>query len=172
MGARDGYELRSARFQNVRAFDNTVLRLDGKNIVLVGPNNAGKTSLLRMLEWLFNGADEALLREERALTSEEHELLLPARRTRGRARRITLSVYVPDGRHARRFDAEDHLVSLRIGIQSNSVWVQVGPPKRGELMKSSELGLEFLRNLQQQYRVRYISSTRDAVSGEFTRLVI
>jgi predicted ATP-dependent endonuclease of OLD family len=53
--------LESIRVENIRGFDNMVMAVGERNAVLVGPNNAGKTSVLRILDWVFNSADPALL---------------------------------------------------------------------------------------------------------------
>ena len=47
---------------------------------LVGPNNAGKTSLLRILDWSINHADVALLTDGRGLSDQE-ALLCSQQRT-------------------------------------------------------------------------------------------
>lgn len=167
MVANDGYELRSIRFQNVRGFENASLRLDRENTVLVGPNNAGKTSALRIIDWLFNGLDDGLARQGRGPDERERNLLVPARVTNKKARRVTLVVFVPDGRHANRFSAEDHMVQLRVRVLADTITVRHGAPERGEPSTSTELGIEFLRNLRRQIGVTYLGSLRDASIESF-----
>jgi len=89
-------ELMAVGITNLRGFSQTRLSLREGLVLLVGPNNSGKTSLLRILDWVINRADEAVLRGNRLLSDDEISLLVPARRTGGSARRITLDVHIPD----------------------------------------------------------------------------
>jgi len=79
MDAADDFSLLGLTIEHLRGFERASLGLERNNILLVGPNNSGKTSLLRVLDWVFNGADEVLLEGRRSLTDEERQLLLPAR---------------------------------------------------------------------------------------------
>lgn len=167
MVANQGYELRSIRFQNVRGFQNSNLSFHRQNTVLVGPNNAGKTSVLRLIDWVFNGLDEDLIRQRRKPAEAELTLLVPARVANNQARRITLRVHVPDGRHAKRFGAEDHVVQLRVRVLADQITVRHGAPERGEPAQSTELGIEFLNNLRSQIGVLYMGSLRDSSDEVF-----
>ena len=44
--------------ENLRGFRRAALDLSNDLTVLVGPNNSGKTSIFRLLDWLLNGASE------------------------------------------------------------------------------------------------------------------
>src|SRR4051812_4189341 len=92
--------------ENLRGFKKVGIDTTHRARFLVGPNNAGKTSLLRILDWAMNGADEALLTGDRGLTDAEARLLLPATETAGRARRITMDIRISDLRVARGFKAK------------------------------------------------------------------
>lgn len=171
MAARTGYELRSLRFQNIRGFTDARVNLERENLVLVGPNNSGKTSVLRLLEWVFNGATETELRGEE-VERATRDLLTPAREVGARARRITLEVFVPDGRHANRFLATDKIVSVRFRLWANRLSVRHGPVERAEPAESTELGIEFLNNLREQFDVLYIAASRTATEDGFKALLL
>lgn len=158
------------RIENIRGFDNCVIVVGGSNAVLVGPNNAGKTSLLRILDWLVNSADDALLQGKRALTPAERDLLVPARQTGGRARRITLQLRFRDGRTARRFGGDSRVAQLRLGLKSGGITATCGPPKRGETA-STPLGRDLLALLQSTYSVEYVPPHRSASADDFRSLV-
>lgn len=171
MAARDGYELESITFLSIRGFESTTLDLSRQNTVLVGPNNSGKSSLLRILDWVMNDADESLFRAGRTLSPAERQLLIPARPSAG-VHRITLRVLVPDQRHARRFGATDHYVDLRIRFFASRVTIRTGPPERAETSESTDLGMEFLRNVRAIFNVLYIDARRDASAEAFSELVL
>lgn len=171
MAARTGYQLRAIRFNHIRGFTDAQVDLSRESVVLVGPNNAGKTSVLRVLDWIFNGADEGVLRGERPFDAATRELLAPARDVGLKARRITLEVHVPDGRHANRFGADGKVVSLRFRLWSDRVTVRTGRIERSEKAESTPLGLEFLRNLREQYDVLYIAASRSAGGDGFQELL-
>jgi len=78
------YETEGQRFESSRRISDT-------------PSVEGVSSFLGAL----NGADEAALSGNRTLSSSEQALLVPARRTRGAARRITLHVRRRPGRRGR-----------------------------------------------------------------------
>jgi predicted ATP-dependent endonuclease of OLD family len=82
----------------VRGFYEATLPLDNEKILIVGRNHSGKTSAFLLLDWLINFADADRLYRRDYLDQEEQDLLLPARDVQHRARRITLTVHIPDGR--------------------------------------------------------------------------
>lgn len=107
--------------ENLRGFRSTTFDLGRPVTLLVGPNNSGKTSLLRLLNWALNDADDILVRGQRSLTPDEQALLLPARDTRGSARRLTLLVSVADGRRHKKLHAKDGVVRLRYRVRGARV---------------------------------------------------
>lgn len=72
--------LLAVRVEDVGGFQTAELDVSGDRL-LVGENNSGKTSLLRVLDWVFNTADAALLDGYRQLSDTERKLLVPARPT-------------------------------------------------------------------------------------------
>src|SRR5699024_6558127 len=123
-----------------------------QDAVLIGENNSGKTSLLRILDWLFNEVDDSLLLGERGLSSDEEQLLLPARATRNRARRIYLRIHIPDGRSARKFSADSEgIAEVRIQFRRSDIYAKLGAPMRGENPDTESNALELLERLQENY---------------------
>lgn len=162
----------SAEIQNLRGFQKTRLSLDRDLTVLVGPNNSGKTSLLRLLDWVFNSATDDVLTGDRALRNDELNLLMPARKTRNAARRLTLGVQVADGRRHERFKCDDGVSLVRLGIKMPGgearMRVNVGPPHRNE-KTDSENALPLLNELRENVAFMLIPATRDARSTAFNR---
>lgn len=163
--------LESIRIENIQGFDSCTVPIGRGNSLLVGPNNSGKTSVLRVLDWVFNQADRALLSGTRGLSDLERGLLVPARQTGGKARRITLQIRVRDGRTARRFNGTDHVAWLRLGLRNAGINGQLGVPTRGEGSASAPLAIELLERLQACYSVEYVPPHRSATADGFQSLV-
>ena len=153
--------------ERLRGFSNVMLSLERAHLFLVGPNNSGKSSLLRMIDWAMNRADDALLAGDRLMSREELELLLPATDTHGRARRITLYVSIHDGRRHKRFLATNGTAAVRLKVTQERVSAHLGVPKRGESDASDPRAIELLRALRQQHHFVYVPNARDAASSRF-----
>lgn len=164
--------LASIRIEGLRGFTNAALRLDQDHLFLVGPNNSGKSSLLRMLDWAVNHADSDLLMGRRYLTQAEQDLLLPAAETQGRARRITLQISIPDGRRRRRFNAMSGEAQIRLKVKRDRVSAHLGAPKRNEPDTSDELALELLSALRQRAHFVYVPNARDVASTRFKDVMV
>lgn len=137
------------------------------NRLLVGENNSGKTSILRILDWIFNSADAALLDGYRQLSDPERKLLVPARPTRNKARRLLLSIEIPDGRTARKYGAQGHTAQVRIQFRADYTYAKLSAPQRGEQPHSEHRATELLSALQDHYCALYVAAARDARSDVF-----
>jgi AAA domain, putative AbiEii toxin, Type IV TA system/Overcoming lysogenization defect protein-like, TOPRIM domain len=153
--------------ENLRGFRRTGLDLTRDVTILVGPNNSGKTSLLRLTDWALNSADSELLTGGRDLTAEEEALLIPARDTRGGARRLVLQVLIPDGRRHQRFFAEGAVSSLRFRVRGQRIYLNIRPPSRSEPLDAEPDALELLDELRARTRFQLIPASRDAASDRF-----
>jgi hypothetical protein len=155
---------------NLRGFAETSLRLADGLTLIVGPNNSGKTSLLRLLDWFLNEAKLETLRGAVNLTESEAAMLLPARPTRNQARRLTLEIEIADGRTRRRYTRDGGSVALRMTIWANGeVRLNVGPPRRGEANDDANrrLALTLLEALREATAFTLIPASRDASSRSF-----
>lgn len=157
-------ELLGVRAENLRGYEDTHLSLRGMRL-LVGDNNQGKSGILRLLAWVLQDADEAVLSGRRGLGDDEVSLLLPANQTAGRARRLTLEVQINDRRHARRYGASN--VRLRVSIQKqpSRVRLNLGDPSRNEVHDPEAMRL--LRLLREKVQFLLVPSVRDGQSGRF-----
>lgn len=160
-------ELVGVEIENLRGFRKATLSLERRTTLLVGPNNSGKTSLLRLLDWAINGATAELLEGRREMTEAEGRLLLPARDTRGAARRLVLLVRIRDGRTARRLHAHNQIARLRFRVTGNSVLVAVSAPKRSEPKSSEKAALELLAAVRNRTPLVLVPSSRSADSERF-----
>lgn len=163
-------QLVSIRYENVRGFYDATLPLENEKTLIVGRNHAGKTSAFLLLAWLINEADPNRLFQNDELSSDEQNLLLPARHARHRARRITLTVYIPDGRTARRFEGDNNYAILRIGFRVSgapTAFMQLGEARRDSGDESDSRARDLLNRIQDIYSVVHIPSARDATSLQF-----
>ena len=154
--------------ENLRGFRSAILDLDRPVSLLVGPNNSGKTSFLRLLDWTLNATDDVLLSGGRELRSDECDLLIPARDPRGGARRLVLLVRAADGRRRRRFNAPDGIIArLRFRIRNNRVYVNIRSPRRSEVLEHESDELELLSELRTRIHFQLIPAFRDVASPRF-----
>ncbi len=166
------FELVSIRYENVRGFYDATLPLQNEKTLIVGRNHAGKTSALKLLAWLINDADPDRLFENDKLSQEEQALLLPSRSALHRARRITLTVWIPDGRTARKFECYGNYAILRVGFHVSGTplaFIQLGQPRRESRGISHPKAKELLHHIQEIYSVIFIPSARDAKSPQFQK---
>jgi energy-coupling factor transporter ATP-binding protein EcfA2 len=159
--------LRGVEIENLRGFRRARLDLTRDLILLVGPNNSGKTSIFRLLDWLLNAADEDVLTGRRELSLSEQQLLIPARNTRGGARRITLRVEMRDGRRHARFFVKDGLARLRFRVRGGRMFINIRPPTRSEPLETEPDALYLLRELRNATYFRHVPASRDVASTRF-----
>ena len=161
-------ELRFVQIANLRGFRDATLPLEDGLTLLVGANNSGKTSILRILNWVLNEADEATLMGDAQLTPAELLLLFPARETRNAARRLVLGIGILDGRRRSRFKCSGDTAHLRVGLKlPGNVRLNVGPPRRGETADWED-ALPLLYELRDEVSFSLVPASRDAQSQSFT----
>lgn len=169
-GNEMGFELVRLSIEDVGGFVNASASLKG-NRVLIGPNNGGKTGLLRILSWLMCDMDLRLLEGQRTLNQAECDLLVPARETKNRARRLLVKVQISDGRTARRFVGSpgERETTLRVQFRKNRTYARLGRATRGEKPESTDQALELIHRLQDAYATVYIDAFRQGASADFQR---
>lgn len=167
--------MQSIRMQNIRGFSDAMLKFDREKIVFVGENNAGKSSLLLVMDWFINHLQMSEL-EETAPSPETIDILLPARETGKQARRIEFRIKITDGRTRNRFKiglVEDDAILLRVNYRKgrSSLFVKLGQPKKSEEPVSDERAIELVQLLRDKISFTYIPSFRDADSGRFNSTI-
>src|SRR5690606_15073540 len=101
------------------------------------------------------------------LTTAEEDLLVPARTTRNKARRLFLRISIPDGRTGRKYRALNGVAELRIQFRAAGTYARLTAPTRGERPESEEKALELLLSLQHAYCTLYVGAARDSKSEVF-----
>ncbi len=164
-------ELVAMEAENIRGHTHARLDLSSDRILLVGRNNSGKTSALLLLNWLFNLCKRDVLEGKENPSSTDLDILLPARNTRNKARRLTLHVRITDGRRRRRFKCNKQGIALiRIGIRSThrvQIIAKLGKPKKGETTQSDGAAINLLDEVRKKFRFEHVPSFRDAASPRF-----
>lgn len=164
------FEIVGVTAENLRGYTATALPLDRPTTVVVGRNNAGKTSVLRLLSWLLNDVDPASLSAAWELPPATADFLLPARHTRHKARRLALHIAVRDARPHGRFSCRDGIATLRLNVRltpSPVAFLRLGDASRGERVRSARNATELLELVQGSVRLIYVPSFRDAASARF-----
>ena len=160
------------RAENLRGYTNTYLPLDRPRTVIVGRNNSGKTSVLRLLDWLLNRAPTAAFSPSWILPPESEEFLLPARETKHKARRLTLYIRVSDGRSHEKFRCTKGIAELRLNVRLTPTpvaYLALGPATRSESSSTQAVATELLDRLRRDFRLLYVPSFRDAASDRFRK---
>lgn len=161
----------SVEIENLRGFYSAALSLRRSRTLVVGPNNSGKTSLLRLLDWGINQSDDDIANQSRVLSAAEGEFLLPARDARHRARRLTLTVRLSDRRTWKKFKCDrSGRAQIRFNIRltpKQVVYLRLGRPERGEKAETDTVALELIRRVRDAIHYIYIPSFRDAGSSRF-----
>ena len=154
---------------NLRGYESTQLTLSNLT-VLVGENNEGKSSLLKMLE-RFMLIPVAFWAGDRTLSEEEFEFWYPANDARHQARRFTVNVKFSDGRVARRFNAtKDTTLQLRLAVGSNGICrLNLGISRKNEShdLKAADL----FAQLQEQVELILLPPVRDAKTSTFAEKI-
>ena len=164
-GSEKKLEIISLGIQNLRGFQETIARLEQDVLFFVGPNNAGKTSLLRLMDVIFNWK---LGDEFTRLSDDLLDELMPARETRNAARRLTLSIRVADGRRRRSLPCDsDGVVELRLSLTINDrrLRANLGVPRRNE--HHDEKAEKLLNELRAEYAFAHIPAGRSVDSDRF-----
>ncbi len=152
--------------ENLRGYSNTSLHLRPLTI-LVGENNQGKSSLLKMLDWLMRTPEE-FWTGDRRLDNKEFDFWYPANHTQKKARRFWIEVRFLDGRTARPFAAkygDSILLRMAIGATDQACRLNVGPPRRGE--KHDPKAAKLLQAIRSSFQLFFLPPVRDGRSSAF-----
>jgi energy-coupling factor transporter ATP-binding protein EcfA2 len=170
------YTITQIKIENLRGYFSTSLSLARDRTIIVGPNNSGKTSFLKILSWVINDLEFKTHMEKRLLTDEEKQFLLPARSTRHRARRLTLTVKVHDGRSHNKYKCDNNgNAKLRVNIRLTPepmMYLGLGRPKRGEQPEHSNNAISLLRRVQKEYSFIHVPSFRDVRTDRFDNTLV
>jgi hypothetical protein len=164
-------ELIGIGLEGVQGFSRAFLALDDLPLLLAGPNNAGKSGILKTLHWALTGIDEDLVDGRRTLTSEEKAFLHPATRKTGMAQRISLWIRLHHASTRAAFDNRDGVAVLRIHVAQSGFYMAIESVSRGEKRLSTDKARRLYRRLLEQYEIYYLPVGRDSSSGEFDRLL-
>jgi len=164
-------DLISLGIENIRGFRNAIFPFNRSRTLLVGCNNSGKTSILLLLDWILNCAVIPDDGGDYYPSRDEVSLLIPARKTRNKARRLTLRIKVSDKRRYGKLKCDsDGIALLRVDLRINPVKkliLRLGKSSRNEKKQSDSVAIKLLREIQSKYNFIHIPSFRDAASNRF-----
>lgn len=161
----------SIEIENLRGFDKIYLPLDQSRILLVGKNNSGKTSVIKILDWIFNKLDLDAIEKEESSPENEQILLMPSKSGKKRARRVRLGISIDDARRHRRFQCDNGIAILRLTIRQTpkpQIIPKLGNPRRNESTTPDRNAIALLRELRENTAFIYVPAFRDASSERFS----
>jgi recombinational DNA repair ATPase RecF len=123
------FQIVGINIENLRGFFTTYFETNRKLTFIVGPNNSGKTSLIRLIDYFLNDCSFDVLEGNRVPSDQELSFLLPARDARHKARRFSLHISVSDRRSHHRYNCFDGIAILRFNIRlspSPHIYVALG----------------------------------------------
>lgn len=165
-----GVEIVGIDFAHLRGYSTATLAL-APRLLLVGPNNSGKSSLFALLRWVFE-AELGAVRGDRALRDDELRTLLPSRDSRGKARRLTLLVRVEDGRRHVRFNCEDGIARIRFTFSGGRCRLTISRPGRA-ITPTENDAVALLEEVRAAYEFVWVpagmGSTGSEVAEQFRR---
>ncbi|MDT0631443.1 ATP-dependent nuclease [Rubrivirga litoralis] len=155
------HPLIGVEIENLHGFQRATLGLDRERMVIVGPNNSGKTAALTLIDWLLNRATDGEIRGQ-TLRPESEAVLLPARDTRNSARRLNLHV---------RQTGKAKPAHLRYRVLTSGGthgYLRSGAAVRGEKHEAAPEALKILGRFREEFRFVHVPSFRDAQSERFS----
>ena len=161
-------QLTGIRIENLRGYQESELFLSSLQII-IGENNEGKSSALKMIDRLVNKLEHDFWEGTRQLSEDELRFWMPANSVYKRARRLTLNIQVNDGRIGRKFGVEKGgNIELRFGIKKvgQRARLNIGRPRKAETHDPKAVDL--LTRLQDYLSILYVAPIRDAQSSSYT----
>lgn len=148
-------KIKSFEFAYIKAFKS--LRFDlAKTAVLIGQNDHGKSSILKVIDIVLNQLDEAAL-ERGALHPDLAERLLPIFPVNAKARRVTVT-YSTKGKD----------MQLHITVRADLTFTVLETVERNA--KTTPEAIAVLKKLREHNRFVLIPALRDATSPRFQEL--
>lgn len=148
-------KIKSFEFAYIKAFKSLRFDLE-KTSVLIGQNDHGKSSILKVIDIVLNQLDEAAL-ERGALHPDLAERLLPIFQVNAKARRITVT-YSTKGKDKQ----------LHITVRADLTFTVLETVERNA--KTTPEAMAVLRRLREHNRFVLIPALRDATSPRFQEL--
>ncbi|MCG8430038.1 MAG: AAA family ATPase [Candidatus Omnitrophica bacterium] len=139
-------------FLNLRSFRSAKIDLSS-DMLFVGQNDHGKSSIFKLLDVLFNRLDKKFFMQENALPEEIFKIINPAFSIHNKARRLNLLL---------------NREKLIITFKEANITVAYGKAKRGAT--SNKQALRHLFRIINNVTFVHIPSARDANSPEYIRL--
>ena len=167
---KKAFRILSIEAENLRGYQYTKLSLK-KLSILVGENNEGKSSLLKMFDYLLRSPIQ-FWDGDRVLSLEDYNFWYPANSQNHKARRFTINIEMLDGNFARRYKAsKDDELALRFAVRSSDgeCRINIGPPRRGEV--HDHKGVELLQQIKNSTMLMLLPPVRDASSSSFANKV-
>lgn len=161
--------LYSIKAENLRGYQTTELIIN-KLSILVGENNEGKSSILKMLE-KFLAIPDIFWTGDAVVSEEDYEFWYPANNAKHQARRFTVVVKIEDGRTSRQFGTEKNAnIQLRFAISSNgSCRLNIGKPQKNE--KHDKKAEKLLKLIKENLNFILLPPVRDSKSSAFNQKI-
>ena len=148
-------KIKSFEFTYIKAFKSLKFDLE-KTSVLIGQNDHGKSSILKVIDIVLNQLDETAI-ERGALHPDLAERLLPIFQVNAKARRITVT-----------YSDKDKDKQLHITVRKDLTFTVLETVERNP--KTTSEAIAVLKKLREHNRFVLIPALRDATSPRFQEL--
>ncbi|MFZ3065503.1 MAG: AAA family ATPase [Nitrospirota bacterium] len=166
------FKIYKVHFYNIRNFKNTEVVLKNP-LLLVGQNDHGKSSVLKILNSLFNEIDDDIIEGKKNIPDNLLDRLNPDREVGHEARRVILHIEIKDGRTRRKYlaNSSSHIVPLLITLEASKKKLKFIVGKARRIKESDPRALALFKELRKKTKFLLIPAVRDVGSEAFVNVL-
>ena len=160
------YKLTSIKLEHIRNFKSATINLTNP-LILVGQNDHGKSSILKVLDILFNKISDDVIDGKKQIPHHIINQLNPASDVGNATRRITLGIDIGHASTRKKYGQENFApvkLFIYFRISSRTLKLQVGRPVQGGTQWKA---IELFKYLRKRTCIIAIPAIRDTASEAF-----
>lgn len=164
------FKIHKVHFYNIRNFKSTEVVLTNP-LVLVGQNDHGKSSVLKILNILFNEVDDDIIEGKKTLSDDLLIRLNPDREVGHEARRVTIDIEIKNGHTRRKYlpGLNNPFVPLLITLEVKKKRFKFIVGKAKRIKESDPKAIALFKELKKKTKFIMIPALRDVGSEAFIK---